>query len=119
MGVTPRMSQRQEGTGKIELLKQVLAANGKPNVVIPKLRNLLEGVIPMDALDQLESEPERIVLEAYYLSRMSMREISDMIGYSIRQAYRLRTAGLQKLAHIANLNIFLNRSKLGVKSELL
>ena len=58
-----------------------------------------------DALDQLESEPERIVLEAYYLSRMSMREISDMIGYSIRQAYRLRTAGLQKLAHIANLNM--------------
>lgn len=58
-----------------------------------------------DALDQLESEPERIVLEAYYLSRMSMREISDMIGYSIRQAYRLRTAGLQKLAHIANINV--------------
>lgn len=58
-----------------------------------------------DALDQLESEPERIVLEAYYLSRMSMREISEMIGYSIRQAYRLRTAGLQKLAHIANLNM--------------
>lgn len=58
-----------------------------------------------DALDQLESEPERIVLEAYYLSRMSMREISDMIGYSIRQAYRLRTAGLQKLARIAKLNM--------------
>lgn len=58
-----------------------------------------------DALDQLESEPERIVLEAYYLSRMSMREISEMIGYSIRQAYRLRTTGLQKLAHIANLNM--------------
>lgn len=58
-----------------------------------------------DALDQLESEPERIVLEAYYLSRMSMREISEMIGYSIRQAYRLRTAGLQKLAHIAKLDM--------------
>lgn len=58
-----------------------------------------------DALDQLESEPERIVLEAYYLSRMSMRDISEMIGYSIRQAYRLRTTGLQKLAHIANLNM--------------
>jgi DNA-directed RNA polymerase specialized sigma subunit len=58
-----------------------------------------------DALDRLDNENEQIVLEAYYLSRMSMREISDMIGYSIRQAYRLRTAGLQKLAHIANLNM--------------
>ena len=58
-----------------------------------------------DALDRLDNEQEQIVLEAYYLSRMSMREISDMIGYSIRQAYRLRTAGLQKLTHIANLNM--------------
>lgn len=40
---------------KIELLKQVLAANGKPNVVIPKLRSLLDGVISMDALNQLEN----------------------------------------------------------------
>lgn len=58
-----------------------------------------------DALDRLDNEQEQIVLEAYYLSRMSMREISDMIGYSIRQAYRLQTAGLQKLTHIANLNM--------------
>ena len=40
---------------KIELLKQVLAANGKPDVVIPKLRSLLDGVISMDALNQLEN----------------------------------------------------------------
>lgn len=50
-----------------------------------------------DALDQLTSEQEQIVLEAYYLSRMSMMEISEMINYSIAQTYRFRARGLRNL----------------------
>ena len=50
-----------------------------------------------DALDQLTSEQEQIVLEAYYLSRMSMMEISEMINYSISHTYRFRANGLRHL----------------------
>lgn len=49
-----------------------------------------------DLLDQLESEQERIVLEAYYLSRMSMMEISEMISYSIAQTYRFRARFMRR-----------------------
>lgn len=58
-----------------------------------------------DVLDQLENEQEQIVLEAYYLSRMPMRDIADMINYSIRSVYTFRKRGLQKLAIIAKLNM--------------
>lgn len=57
------------------------------------------------ALDQLESEQERIVLEAYYLSRMTMRDIAEMINYSIRSVYTFRKRGLEKLANIANIDL--------------
>lgn len=50
-----------------------------------------------DVLDQLENEQEQIVLEAYYLSRMSMTEISEMISYSIAQTYRFRARGLRNI----------------------
>lgn len=50
-----------------------------------------------DALDRLDNENEQIVLEAYYLSRMSMREIAEMINYSVSYTYRLRTLGLQRI----------------------
>lgn len=58
-----------------------------------------------DALDQLESEQERIVLEAYYLSRMTMRDIAEMINYSIRSVYTFRKRGLEKLANIAKIDL--------------
>ena len=49
-----------------------------------------------DVLDQLENEQEQIVLEAYYLSRMSMMEISEMISYSIAQTYRFRARFMRR-----------------------
>lgn len=58
-----------------------------------------------DALDQLESEQDRIVLEAYYLSRMTMRDIAEMINYSIRSVYTFRKRGLEKLANIAKIDL--------------
>ena len=58
-----------------------------------------------DALDRLDNEQEQIVLEAYYLSRMSMREIADMISYSVRQAYTFRKRGIEKIAHIAKTGV--------------
>ena len=49
-----------------------------------------------DMVDRIENELERFVLEAYYLSRLSMREIAEMIPCSIQHAYRLRKRGLQR-----------------------
>lgn len=50
-----------------------------------------------DMVDRIENELERFVLEAYYLSRLSMREIAEMIPCSIQHAYRLRKRGLQRI----------------------
>ena len=58
-----------------------------------------------DALDRLDNEQEQIVLEAYYLSRMSMREIADMISYSVRQAYTFRKRGIEKIANFAKTDV--------------
>lgn len=78
-------------------------------IVLEKLRDdLVHDRVELmleitDALDQLDSEQEKVVLEAYFLSRMSMTEIADMISYSVRQTYNFRTRGLQKIAHIAKI----------------
>lgn len=50
-----------------------------------------------DMIDRIESELERLILEAYYLSRVSMRDIAEMIPCSIQHAYRLRKRGLQHI----------------------
>ena len=50
-----------------------------------------------DLVDRLENELERTVLEAYYLSRMRMADIADMIPCSIQHVYRLRKRGLQHI----------------------
>lgn len=50
-----------------------------------------------DMIDRIENELERLILEAYYLSRLSMREIAEMIPCSIQHAYRLRKRGLQHI----------------------
>ena len=58
-----------------------------------------------DALDRLDNENEQIVLEAYYLSRMSMREIAEMISYSVRQVYTFRKRGIAKIANFAKTDV--------------
>ena len=50
-----------------------------------------------DMVDQIENETERLVLEAYYISRITMRKIAEMIPCSIQHAYRLRKRGLQRI----------------------
>ena len=54
-----------------------------------------------DSIDTLDSEPERLVLEAYFLSRMSMVSIAEMMHYSLRQTFNIRTKALQKIARFA------------------
>lgn len=54
-----------------------------------------------DNIDTLDSEPERLVLEAYFLSRMSMVSIAEMMHYSLRQTFNIRTKALQKIARFA------------------
>lgn len=50
-----------------------------------------------DMVDQIENETERLVLEAYYISRITMRKIAEMTPCSIQHAYRLRKRGLQHI----------------------
>lgn len=68
---------------KTELLKQVLAANGKPAVVIPKLRGLLDGIISMEALDQLENITAALAdSEAGKVLRIDFSAVDDMRYYN-------------------------------------
>ena len=68
---------------KTELLKQVLAASGKPCEVIPKLRGLLDGIISMEALDQLENITNALAdSEAGKVLRIDFSAVDDMRYYN-------------------------------------
>ena len=68
---------------KIELLKQVLTVSGKPSMVIPKLRTLLDGVIPMQALDQLENITNALAdTPAGEMLRIDFSAVDDMRYYN-------------------------------------
>lgn len=68
---------------KTELLKRVLAASGKPGEVIPKLRALLDGVISMEALDQLENITDALAdSEAGKVLRIDFSAVDDMRYYN-------------------------------------
>ena len=68
---------------KTELLKQVLAASGKPGEVIPKLRALLDGIISMEALDQLENITNALAdSEAGKVLRIDFSAVDDMRYYN-------------------------------------
>jgi ATP phosphoribosyltransferase regulatory subunit len=68
---------------KIQLLKQVLAANGKPEVVIPKLRDLLDGTIELQALEELEQITAALAgTAAGALLRIDFSAVDDMRYYN-------------------------------------
>ncbi len=50
------------------------------------------------ALDQLEDEREQTILLAFYVGRLPMSEVADMINYHIQRAYQLRRSGIEHLA---------------------
>lgn len=49
------------------------------------------------AIDQLEDETEKLVLTEYFIARMTIRQISDDIHYSVGRTYGYYRAGLQNL----------------------
>lgn len=68
---------------KIDLLKRVLSANGKPGAVIPELRKLLDGVIPMETLDQLEEITTALANSpAGEILRIDFSVVDDMRYYN-------------------------------------
>lgn len=48
-------------------------------------------------IDRLDNLNEATVLDAYYLGRKSMREISEHLNYSLQHTYRLRRNGMAKI----------------------
>lgn len=49
------------------------------------------------AIDSLEDEREKTVLDAYYIGQLCMADIAEHLGYSVSHAYYLRRAGAEKL----------------------
>lgn len=50
-----------------------------------------------DAIEKLNSEKEKTVLTEFYIAREPMSRVAESIGYSVRQAYRFRGAGIAHL----------------------
>lgn len=57
-----------------------------------------------EAIERLADEREKVILTAFYIGKRSMEEIADKMGYSIQHTYRLRRAGVLKVANNANGN---------------
>lgn len=51
-----------------------------------------------DAIRMLENDDEQMVLMGYYIGRLPMACVADLIHLSMRTAYRIRRRGVQHLA---------------------
>jgi DNA-directed RNA polymerase specialized sigma subunit len=54
------------------------------------------------ALDQLEDDREKAILEAYYIGRKSMNEIAEHMSYSLQHTYRLKRDGVENMRKMRN-----------------
>jgi DNA-directed RNA polymerase specialized sigma subunit len=54
-----------------------------------------------EAIERLEDETQKTVLAAFYIGRLSMDDVAEMICYSRRQAYRIRREAVEKMAQMA------------------
>lgn len=51
-------------------------------------------------IDKIDNETERAILNAYYVGRISMKKISEEIGYSLSHTYNLRSHGIKSAGDI-------------------
>ena len=62
-----------------------------------------------NAIEQLEDEAEKTVLSAFYIGRLPMSDIAEMVHYSLRMTYNRRRRAVEhlgdKIAHIANKDV--------------
>lgn len=49
-------------------------------------------------IETLEDDREKLILTAYFVSRMTIRQVADEVHYSPTQTYRIYRAGLLHLA---------------------
>ena len=75
------------------------AESGRLNSLIDQRRQQLDQMI-----QTLGNERERQVLEMRYFSLMDYRDISKTMRFSIRQIYRLRRRGIERLDALAEKN---------------
>lgn len=53
-----------------------------------------------EAVDRLGDEAEKTVLTAYYIGRVPIRDVAEMIHYSHRQTYRILQAAVRHIAEL-------------------
>lgn len=53
-----------------------------------------------EIIDSVEDETERLVLQYYYIDRLSLEEIADRVGYCPRQTRRIKKRALEKLKNV-------------------
>lgn len=83
-----------------DVMGEIAAMVGDLDREIQKLRERKARLIveTTHAIGLLDDESERLVLTAYYVSRMTIREIAEEIMYSKSQTYRLYRSGIEHLS---------------------
>lgn len=55
-----------------------------------------------DALNKMDDTKERIVLKEYYIGKISIQDIADGLGITVRHCFRLRNNGVSIFAEVMN-----------------
>ena len=59
------------------------------------------AILMMDeALNKMKDTKERAVLKEYYIGKISLRDIADGMGYTVRHCIRLRNNGVSMFAEV-------------------
>ena len=89
-------------TSASDRMSEVMAKVGDLNLQIATLQKerALAILEISQAIDKLEDDKEKTVLDAYYIGQLSMQDIADHQGYSLSHTYYLRRSGAEKLIEI-------------------
>lgn len=53
-----------------------------------------------DAIEQLDSDREKLALTAFYIKGLSMSEVADTAHYTVRRGYQIRKQGVEHLTEV-------------------
>lgn len=69
--------------------------------LVEECGNRASAVIKVDeALNKMRDTKERIILKEYYIGKVSLRDIADGLGITVRHCIRLRNNGVSMFAEV-------------------
>lgn len=81
-----------------EIIDKVIDLEGE---ILDEINELLD--LQKEAhkiINAVQDDTERLILQYYYIDRLSMEDIASEIGYTLRQTYRIKKKALGKIKNI-------------------